>query len=53
LNSYSGDLDNGLIFCGQNVYRVDKIVTVQQLMNELITDLKAAEGDMPPKTKAL
>ncbi len=42
LNSYSGDLDNGLIFCGQNVYRVDKIVTVKELMTELIAEMQAA-----------
>lgn len=30
-----GDLDNGLIFCDANVGRIDKILTVHELMNEL------------------
>ena len=42
LNAYFGDLDRGLIFCGQNVYRVNKIVTVKNLILELMTELKAA-----------
>jgi nitronate monooxygenase len=42
LNSYAGDLDHGLIFCGLNAYRVDKIVTVKELISELMRDLAAA-----------
>ena len=42
VNSYFGDVDNGLIFCGQNAYRVDKIVTVKELISELLTELEAA-----------
>jgi nitronate monooxygenase len=42
LNSYFGDVDNGLIFCGQNAYRVDKIVTVKEIISELLTELEAA-----------
>ena len=33
-----GDLANGLYFSGSNGYRVDKIVSVQELMLELTTD---------------
>jgi nitronate monooxygenase len=40
LNSCSGDLDRGLIFCGQNVYRVDKIVTVRELISELLDEME-------------
>ena len=40
LNSYFGDVDNGLIFCGQNAYRIDKIITVKELFEELISELK-------------
>ncbi len=39
LNSYFGDLDHGLIFCGQNAYRVDKIVTVKKLISDLLAEL--------------
>lgn len=42
LNSYHGDVDNGLIFGGRNVYRVNKIVSVKSLIHELMTELKAA-----------
>jgi NAD(P)H-dependent flavin oxidoreductase YrpB (nitropropane dioxygenase family) len=42
LNSYFGDVDNGLIFCGQNAYRIDKIVTVKELISDLLAELEAA-----------
>jgi len=42
VNSYFGDVDNGLIFCGQNAYRVDKIVTVKELISEILAELEAA-----------
>ena len=42
LNSYFGDVDHGLIFCGQNAYRVDKIITVKELIQELLSELKDA-----------
>ena len=33
-----GDLENGLIFCGANVGRIDHITTVHELMRELIDE---------------
>ncbi len=42
LNSYFGDVDHGLIFCGQNAYRIDKIVTVKELISGLLAELEAA-----------
>jgi len=42
LNSYFGDIDHGLIFCGQNAYRIDKIVTVKELISGLLAELEAA-----------
>jgi len=42
VNSYFGDVDNGILFCGQNAYRIDKIVTVKELISELLTELEAA-----------
>jgi nitronate monooxygenase len=41
LNAWAGDVDHGLIFCGQNAYRVNKIVTVKELMAELRAELEA------------
>jgi len=42
VNSYFGDVDNGLIFCGQNAYRCDKIVTVKELISGLLAEIEAA-----------
>ena len=42
VNSYFGDVDHGLIFCGQNAYRCDKIVTVKELISGLLAELEAA-----------
>jgi len=42
VNSYFGDVDHGLIFCGQNAYRVDKIVTVKEIIAELLSELEAS-----------
>jgi nitronate monooxygenase len=41
VNSYMGDVNNGLIFCGQNAYRINKIVTVKELIAELISELES------------
>jgi len=42
LNSYFGDVDHGLIFCGQNAYRVNEIVKVKDLISGLLRELQAA-----------
>ena len=42
INAYLGNLDHGLIFCGQNAYRIDKIVTVKELISDLLAELEAA-----------
>ena len=34
-----GNLNDGLIFCGENAYKIDKISTVKDIMNELKQDL--------------
>jgi nitronate monooxygenase len=41
-----GDVENGLIFCGANVYRVDRIVSVQELMDELVAGFLEAQVPM-------
>lgn len=35
MNAANGDLDNALIFCGENAYKVDKITTVKEIFKEL------------------
>lgn len=38
ISSAQGDYENGLFFCGSNAYLVDKIVSVKQLINELVSE---------------
>ncbi|MDO4710583.1 MAG: nitronate monooxygenase [Peptostreptococcaceae bacterium] len=35
ISAAEGDLDNALIFCGENVKKIDKIITVEELFQEL------------------
>ena len=42
INAVNGNIDDGLIFCGENAYRVDKITTVKNLINELINEITLA-----------
>jgi NAD(P)H-dependent flavin oxidoreductase YrpB (nitropropane dioxygenase family) len=41
VNACYGKIDQGLIFCGQNAYRCKKIVTVRELISELMAELEA------------
>ena len=36
INAAQGDIDNGLIFCGANAYRINKLMSVKELLDELI-----------------
>lgn len=38
INSVKGNLEEGLIFCGSNAYRIEKIITVHELIRELVED---------------
>ena len=35
-NAANGDLENALIFCGENAYRLQEITTVKDVMNDLL-----------------
>ena len=39
INAVEGNLDNGLIFCGENAYRLNKITTVKEVFNEIENEL--------------
>lgn len=39
INSVKGNTNEGLIFCGSNVSKIDKIVSVHDLMQELVYEL--------------
>jgi nitronate monooxygenase len=43
IQAVKGNLDKGLIFVGSNVYKVEKITSVKNLMSELVTE---AERDI-------
>ena len=36
INSVKGNIEDGLIFCGSNVYKAKEIVSVHNLMQELV-----------------
>ncbi len=38
VNGYRGNLENGIVMCGANAYRVRKIVPVKDLINELVQE---------------
>ncbi|MEI6970920.1 MAG: nitronate monooxygenase family protein [bacterium] len=38
VNSYRGNMDLGFTTCGANAYRIDKIVSVHELVQELVQD---------------
>lgn len=38
INSVTGNIDNGLIFCGSNVDKIDKITDVKTVISELIKE---------------
>ncbi|HHV19889.1 MAG TPA: nitronate monooxygenase [Thermoanaerobacterales bacterium] len=40
INAQRGNLDKGFAFAGANVYKIKEIVSVQQLMNELVSEAK-------------
>lgn len=39
INAVKGNMDEGLIFCGSNVEKVEKIVSVHELINELVSEI--------------
>ena len=45
INAVKGDLDNGLIFCGANIGRINKIVSVHELMEELFSEFCQKDAD--------
>ncbi len=44
INAVKGNLDDGLVFVGSSAYRVDQIVSVKELMDELVRETEAELG---------
>lgn len=42
INAVNGNINDGLIFCGENASRIDKITTVKKLMAELVEQINNA-----------
>lgn len=40
INAVKGNIENALVFCGSNAYRINKIVPVRDLMQELVMETK-------------
>ena len=40
LNASRGEFDKGFAMCGTNAYRIDKIISVKELINELMKEAK-------------
>lgn len=38
LNAFQGKLESGFAMCGSNAYRISKIISVNELINELVTE---------------
>ena len=36
INAVKGDVENGLVFCGANAHRINKIISVKELIDELM-----------------
>ncbi len=48
LKAHKGDAEWGLIMAGHNAYRIDKVVPVRQLVDELVAETAAAMQDKVP-----
>jgi NAD(P)H-dependent flavin oxidoreductase YrpB (nitropropane dioxygenase family) len=44
LNASVGNIDDGFVFAGTNAYRVDRITTVKELMNQLVEEAERELG---------
>jgi len=53
LNAKKGLFDEGFAFAGENAYRVDKILTVKDLIKELIEEYEEAVSGLNPAPKAI
>lgn len=43
INSVTGDINNGLIFCGSNVDKINEITDVESLINDIVKEAKDYE----------
>jgi hypothetical protein len=36
VDSVNGNINEGLVFCGENAYRLDRMTTVKEIFEELV-----------------
>ena len=48
INAVTGNVDHGLVFVGSNVYKIDKIVPVKELIDELVYGAELAMYSSAP-----
>lgn len=53
VDAVKGDVDNGLIFCGSNVGRINKMTTVEELMKELGEGFERSEAVGMPEEDSI
>lgn len=41
IEAVQGNVEDGLFFCGENVHRIDRVMTVQELMDEIVSEWRA------------
>lgn len=46
-NARKGDMENGLVFAGSNVWRINKMTTVKELIQELVSEANAILAKQP------
>lgn len=39
INAVNGDIDHSLLFCGAEAYKINKIKTVKEIIDELISEI--------------
>jgi NAD(P)H-dependent flavin oxidoreductase YrpB (nitropropane dioxygenase family) len=44
MQAKKGNLKRGFVFSGQNAYRVDRIVSVKELIDTLVQEFAEAQG---------
>jgi nitronate monooxygenase len=51
LQAYKGNLNDGFVFTGTNAGRIDRIMTVKELINELVMEYEATEYEATENKK--
>jgi len=53
VNAYRGNMDEGFATCGVNASRITRIVSVQELMDELVDECRRHLKPVEPSVSAL